>query len=169
MCCTAIIVNETTNASIVASLCMRELNMYRALSEYMSLEFSSIYKKKFSIMLKSIFGYHSLSNLSISFLISKIPGNSAAPRPQPCSKPHPLFKNLTNARNTIAPTVAVITEPMVPVAYKPRTSKRKPPKKAPTTPTTKSPTNPNPFPRVMWPANQPATRPINRNQSQPNI
>jgi len=61
--------------------------------------------------------------------------------------------------------VAAISDPMKPWAERPANPKRKTPAKAPITPITISPTRPNPFPLVMWPANQPAIIPITSNKS----
>ena len=68
---------------------------------------------------------------------------------------------ITNKR--IAPIVAEIITPNIPVTVKPKKPNTKLLNMAPMIPTMISPKRPNPFPFIMFPASHPANAPIAKN------
>jgi len=64
----------------------------------------------------------------------------------------------------MAPTIAVIIAPKVPLVVTLISENNQPPIIEPITPITIFPQIPNPLPLIILPASQPATKPINKNQ-----
>ena len=67
-CCTAIIVSETTNASIAASLCTSALNKYRALSGSVMLKVISSYKSTLIIEIPNTIQRHPVQLYSTYYI-----------------------------------------------------------------------------------------------------
>ena len=77
---------------------------------------------------------------------------------------HPMMNS-----NTIAPTTAVMRDPISPLEDRPTRLKRNPLIRAQIPPITKSQMRPNPLPFVILPANQPAINPMIEKQTNSNI